>query len=218
MQLHTHVCARLVTNCRGVCTFSVGGSSRDGSLFWCSGDIMTCSFKDGVRHGDCTYTFFNRDTLNCRWIDGRCAAFESAQRKIIESFGMQTDTKAHKHVERLWERGDGVGHLLHVECNPGLISICNSFKVCDARARVCLYVFVIVFARVDRRSTSLLSCSCVQKAGMAPQSMRGMLHQPKLANTYVTPASIPTPWAPLLHCSSQRHLLRKMLALPVKTA
>ena len=69
---------------RGVTTFAVDGkTSKPGCDYsWNAGDSYDCGFKAGVRHGACTYTFFNGETFNCTWADGRCPEFTARQRAV----------------------------------------------------------------------------------------------------------------------------------------
>jgi hypothetical protein len=50
---------------------------------WNAGDTYDGGFKADVRHGASTYTFFNGETFNCTWTDGRCPKFTSRQRTIL---------------------------------------------------------------------------------------------------------------------------------------
>jgi hypothetical protein len=69
---------------RGVFTYAVDGKTTLPGLdySWNAGDRMDCGFKAGVRHGACTYTFFNGETFNCTWADGRCPEFTARQRAV----------------------------------------------------------------------------------------------------------------------------------------
>ena len=69
---------------RGVQTFPADGkTSLPGLDFsWNAGDKIDGGFKDNVRHGACTYTFFNGETFNCTWVDGRCPEFTARQSAV----------------------------------------------------------------------------------------------------------------------------------------
>ena len=51
---------------------------------WSAGDKMVCHIKKNIRHGACTYTFFNGETFSCTWVDGRCPEFSARQRLVLE--------------------------------------------------------------------------------------------------------------------------------------
>ena len=58
----------------GVATYAVDGKP---TLPGCdysfnAGDRMDGGFKADMRHGACTYMFFNGETFKCTWADGRC--------------------------------------------------------------------------------------------------------------------------------------------------
>ena len=69
---------------RGLILYAVGGEPSIPGLdyFWNAGDKMDCGFKHDVRHGTCTYTFFNGETFNCWWASGRCPEFTARQRAV----------------------------------------------------------------------------------------------------------------------------------------
>jgi hypothetical protein len=69
---------------RGVFTYAVDGStSLPGCDYsWNAGDRYDGGFVAGVRHGACMYTFFNGETLDCTWADGRCPEFTARQRAV----------------------------------------------------------------------------------------------------------------------------------------
>lgn len=41
-----------------------------------------------IRHGPCTYTFFNGQRLECQWSDGCCPEFNEAQRRVLAGFSV----------------------------------------------------------------------------------------------------------------------------------
>ena len=53
---------------------------------WNAGDQYDGEYKADVRHGACTYTFFNGETLNCTWVDGRCPEFTARQAALRAAF------------------------------------------------------------------------------------------------------------------------------------
>jgi hypothetical protein len=67
------------------CIYTTDGRPSDPDLdySWSAGDKMVCEIKKGVRHGECTYTFFNGETFSCTWVDGRCPAFSARQRLVL---------------------------------------------------------------------------------------------------------------------------------------
>ena len=69
---------------RGLIVYAVGGEPSIPGLdySWNAGDKMDCGFKTDVRHGTCTYTFFNGETFNCWWASGRCPEFTARQRAV----------------------------------------------------------------------------------------------------------------------------------------
>jgi hypothetical protein len=69
---------------RGVYTHAVDGKTfQPGCDYsWNAGDRYDGGFKAGVRHGACTYTFFNGETFNCTWADGRCPEFTARRRAV----------------------------------------------------------------------------------------------------------------------------------------
>jgi len=69
---------------RGVSSYAVDGKTSLPGLdySWNAGDKMECGFKFDVRHGACAYTFFNGETFNCTWADGRCPEFKARQRAV----------------------------------------------------------------------------------------------------------------------------------------
>jgi hypothetical protein len=71
----------------GTCTYLADGAPTDVDLgySWSAGDKMECEVKKSVRHGACTYTFFNAETFRCTWVDGRCAEFSARQRLVLAS-------------------------------------------------------------------------------------------------------------------------------------
>ena len=72
-------------NGHGLRFYAVDGKSdpQYGDITWSAGDRMKCSFKDDKRHGACTYTFFNGETFECSWIDGKCPEFTARQRAVL---------------------------------------------------------------------------------------------------------------------------------------
>jgi len=73
---------------RGVVTFAVDGkTSLPGCDYCCNaGDKYDGGFKADVRHGACSYTFFNGETLNCTWAEGHCPEFVARQAAILASY------------------------------------------------------------------------------------------------------------------------------------
>ena len=69
---------------RGVYTYAVDGKTSLPGLdySWNAGDRIDCGFKADMRHGPCAYTFFNGETLNCTWVDGRCPEFTARQSAV----------------------------------------------------------------------------------------------------------------------------------------
>jgi hypothetical protein len=71
---------------RGVSKYAVDGkASLPGHSLdysWNAGDKYDGGFKASLRHGACTYTFFNGETFNCTWADGGCPEFTVRQRMV----------------------------------------------------------------------------------------------------------------------------------------
>ena len=65
-------------NGRGVQTHGVEGKEHEGD----AGDKFDGERKDNLRHGACTYTFFNGETFSCTWAGGRCLEFIALQRAV----------------------------------------------------------------------------------------------------------------------------------------
>ena len=70
---------------QGTCTYAADGAPTNADLgySWSAGDKMVCEVKKSVRHGACTYTFFNGETFRCTWVDGRCPEFSARQRLVL---------------------------------------------------------------------------------------------------------------------------------------
>jgi len=69
---------------RGVQTYAIDGIPTliGCDYSWSAGDKYDGGFKGDVRHGACTYTFFNGETFNCWWASGRCPEFTARQRAV----------------------------------------------------------------------------------------------------------------------------------------
>ena len=66
--------------------YAADGRPADPSLdySWSAGDKLDCLIKKNTRHGACTYTFFNGETIVCRWVDGHCPEFSARQRLVLD--------------------------------------------------------------------------------------------------------------------------------------
>jgi hypothetical protein len=71
---------------RGVEKYASNGkTARSGLDFtWNAGDEFDGGFSRSVRHGPCTYTFFNGERFECTWQHGRCAEFNAQQSIVIQ--------------------------------------------------------------------------------------------------------------------------------------
>jgi hypothetical protein len=69
---------------RGVLTYAVDGKQPDelGGCSFNAKDKFDGVFKENKRHGACTYTFFNGETFNCTFVEGRCAEFDQRQAAV----------------------------------------------------------------------------------------------------------------------------------------
>ena len=55
---------------------------------WCAGDVFDGHMDANVRHGACTYTFFDGRQLDCQWTHGYCAEFNEVQRQVLAKFSV----------------------------------------------------------------------------------------------------------------------------------
>jgi hypothetical protein len=74
---------------KGILKFSSDGKSPGKSdkygYTWKAGDVYDGHWKRDVRHGDCEYTWFNGETLKCRWVDGKSTEWSLKNAEIIGS-------------------------------------------------------------------------------------------------------------------------------------
>ena len=73
------------------CLDSTGTShvTRNASGYtWNAGDVFDGFMEGNIRHGACTYTFFNGQRLECQWIHGRCSEFNQAQHAVLAKFSV----------------------------------------------------------------------------------------------------------------------------------
>ena len=68
-------------NGRGLSVYAADGRTTHAGCdySWNAGDRYDGGFKDNVRHGQCKYTFFNGESLECSWVEGQCAEFVTRQ-------------------------------------------------------------------------------------------------------------------------------------------
>jgi len=77
-----------ICNClihgKGVLVFAVDGRSPDelGGFSFNAHDKIDGVFRANKRHGPCKYTFFNGETFECTFVDGRCPEFEARQAAV----------------------------------------------------------------------------------------------------------------------------------------
>jgi hypothetical protein len=67
---------------KGIAEFATDGQTRLPGLdySWNAGDKYDGGYKA------CTHTFFNGETLNCTWVDGRCPEFTARQAALLAAF------------------------------------------------------------------------------------------------------------------------------------
>jgi hypothetical protein len=71
---------------KGVMKFSADGKSDEATpCTWKAGDVYDGEWLRDVRHGDCEYTWFNRESLKCRWVKGKSPEWSSKNAEIIKS-------------------------------------------------------------------------------------------------------------------------------------
>jgi len=67
---------------RGLQFMAEAGVPVGSHLLCNAGDVYDGGWKDSMRHGECTYTFFNGETFTCTWADGSCPEFTERQRAV----------------------------------------------------------------------------------------------------------------------------------------
>ncbi len=68
---------------KGVMTYASDGHELN--FLWSAGDKYDGEFQSDKRHGNCTYTFFNGDVLQCSWCDDVCPAFSQRQAALLHA-------------------------------------------------------------------------------------------------------------------------------------
>jgi hypothetical protein len=73
---------------KGVMTYATDGQALN--FLWSAGDKYDGEFQSDKRHGNCTYTFFNGDVLQCSWRDDICPEFSQRQAALLNAASRAT--------------------------------------------------------------------------------------------------------------------------------
>jgi hypothetical protein len=73
---------------KGVITYASDGQELN--FLWSAGDKYDGEFHSDKRHGNCTYTFFNGDVLQCSWRDDVCPEFSQRQAALLNAAARAT--------------------------------------------------------------------------------------------------------------------------------
>jgi hypothetical protein len=95
---------------KGVMTYASDGQALN--FLWNAGDKYDGEFQSDKRHGNCTYTFFNGDVLQCSWCDDICPEFSQHQAALLnaashatpEARGMQSAAAGSMKEGQVWMR------------------------------------------------------------------------------------------------------------------
>ena len=68
---------------RGVSKYASDGKSDKYGYTWKAGDVYDGYWEEGVRHGECEYTWFNGEKLTCRWVDGKSTEWAAKNTEIL---------------------------------------------------------------------------------------------------------------------------------------
>jgi hypothetical protein len=73
---------------KGVMTYASDGQALN--YLWSAGDKCDGEFQSDKRHGDCRYTFFNGEVLQCSWRDDICPEFCQRQAVLLNAAAQAT--------------------------------------------------------------------------------------------------------------------------------